>query len=190
MYPDWRENPAHQGPNPGFDTVMDMFTEAERNYRCYAQQKQMLEKLKLERPLTEGEEEDLQSMDPLILLRPVSITAVRLPIVACLTADMVQDCKKDRQKWKKLKKGDPTDTRKRHMGKIHLTRKGKKGNTLPCGHLNVEYFLVHKNLATTLRYILQPTPAPFCVGRFCVTLWVRVQRGARAGGAKYETGAA
>ena len=64
---------------------MDMFTEAERNYRCYAQQKQMLEKLKLERPLTEGEEEDLQSMDPLILLRPVSITAVRLPIVACLT---------------------------------------------------------------------------------------------------------
>ena len=84
MYPDWRENLAHQGPNPGFDTVMDMFTEAERNYRCYAQQKQMLEKLKLERPLTEGEEEDLQSMDPLILLRLVSIAAVRLP-VACLT---------------------------------------------------------------------------------------------------------
>ena len=36
---------------------------------------------------------------------------------------------------------------KRHMGKIRLTRKGKKGNTLDCGHLNVEYFLVHKNLA-------------------------------------------
>eukprot|EP01043_Picozoa_sp_COSAG02_P033932 COSAG02_NODE_2343_length_9101_cov_36.420684_2_plen_253_part_00 len=33
------------------------------------------------------------------------------------------------------------------MGKIKLTRKGKKGNTLDCGHLNVEYFLVHKNLA-------------------------------------------
>lgn len=36
---------------------------------------------------------------------------------------------------------------KRHVGKIKLTRKGKKGNTLDCGHLNVEYFLVHKNLA-------------------------------------------
>lgn len=38
---------------------------------------------------------------------------------------------------------------KRHIGKIKLTRKGKKGNTLDCGHLNVEYFLVHKNLADT-----------------------------------------
>ena len=100
---------------------------------------------------------------------------------------MVQDCDKDRQKRKKLKKGDPTDTRKRHMGKIHLTRKGKKGNTLPCGHLNVEYFLVHKNLATTLRYILQPTL--LCWTLLC-DFGCGVQRGARAGGAKYEPGAA
>lgn len=63
-------------------------------------------------------------MEDLIILRPDSLV--------------------DRQKRKSKKKGAP-----RHTGKIKLTRKGKKGNTLDCGHLNVEYFLVHKNLATT-----------------------------------------
>ena len=58
------------------------------------------------------------------------------------------------QKRKEKKKGAP-----RHVGKIKLTRKGKKGNTLDCGHLNVEYFLVHKNLATTsLPCVTVPAP--------------------------------
>lgn len=38
---------------------------------------------------------------------------------------------------------------KRHMGKIKLTRTKTDGTKDDCGHLNVEYFLVHKNLADT-----------------------------------------
>eukprot|EP01046_Picozoa_sp_COSAG06_P014824 COSAG06_NODE_930_length_11461_cov_12.077715_4_plen_884_part_00 len=48
------------GKNDGFDTVMSMFDEAEQSFRRWDKQQEYLKKLKLERPLTEAEEDDLK----------------------------------------------------------------------------------------------------------------------------------
>ena len=48
------------GMNDGFDTMMSMFEEAERNFRRWDKQQTYLKSLKLQRPLTETEEEDLK----------------------------------------------------------------------------------------------------------------------------------
>ena len=48
------------GQNHGFDTMMSMFDEAESSFRRWDKQQTYLKNLKLRRPLTETEEEDLK----------------------------------------------------------------------------------------------------------------------------------
>ena len=54
------ESDIKGGLNPGFDTIMSMFDEAERKFRRWDKQQTYLKNLKLRRNLTETEEDDLK----------------------------------------------------------------------------------------------------------------------------------
>ena len=127
--------------NLGFDTMMDMFAEAEGKYRRWALRVAQLEQLKKTRKLTKDEDAEFHNMDDLQLHRP--------------------DDQKSRTKMAQASRAAGSGGSKdqeneavlatRALGKIPLSRKTASGKTLRCGKLYVEYFLVHKKLAATLR---------------------------------------
>lgn len=69
------------GKNPGFDTVMSMFNEAEMSYRRWDKQQDYLKKLKSERQLTAAEEDDLKVRCGPPLLAGVSVISLNRCVV-------------------------------------------------------------------------------------------------------------
>jgi len=127
----------------------------------------------------------LQSMEDLIVLRPDSLddrkvhkatvptvhSAARYQFCPSLQTQLMRSA----VNWSGQKRMEKKKGAKRHVGKIKLTRKGKKGNTLDCGHLNVEYFLVHKNLAdSSLPYVTSLRTVCLCCGRGTVSSVLRL----------------